>query len=114
MKRPIPKWNKDELLAEVTAAPPDAERYVPEGMIQLTVRPWIEGDNAGTELLAPTGHSVYPTLIGVHCQSIWSDGGSKSVGTVHWATPEAVAQSAEIYAGKVARGEVSDREAPDR
>lgn len=56
-------------------------------------------------------HPVYPTLIGVDHHTVVKDGGEEIVGTVHWATPEAVAQSAEIYAEKVARGEEPDRAA---
>ena len=94
----------DEWADLTTADVPDGERFVPEGLIRLKVRETINGDILVSELVSPEGHPVYPTLIGVESKSVENDEGTDIIGIVHWATPEAVAQSAAIYADKVARG----------
>lgn len=111
MKRKARTWTDEEWIAKAEAEPPDPDRYVPEGMIRLKVRAYVSDDCGYHELLAPAGHPVYPTLIGVEQVTVMSDDGRELLGHVHWATPEAVAQSAEVFAEKLAWGEVVERSA---
>ena len=70
----------------------DPTPEVPDGMVPLSVRETLRGDNPGFEIVSPDGKPVCPTLEGVHCgEGTW------------WATPEAVARSAEIYEWKLIR-----------
>jgi hypothetical protein len=85
---------------------PDLASYVPDGMIRLGEREYLVDGESCHELVAPAGHPVYRTLIGVESLTLVTAHDYKIVGTVHWATPEAIAQSAEIHAEKLARGEV--------
>lgn len=104
MKRKLPKRTVDEWRTMTTADVPDGDRFVPEGMIRLKVRETFNGTNWDSDLVSPEGHPVYPTLLGVESKSVENEEGTDIIGIVHWATPEAVAQSAKIYAEKVARG----------
>ena len=88
---------------------PDLDTFVPEGMIRLAKREFLLNGEWQSEIVAPGGHPVYPTLIGVDCANVMTAHDYRFVGTVHWATPEAVALSAEIYAAKLARGELPHR-----
>lgn len=87
--------------SKIDAEPPDPDQYVPAGMIRLAVREEVVGEGtARSALIGPAGHPVYPTLAGVHSEVVNDESGAP-VGTVHWATPEVVALSAEIHAEKM-------------
>lgn len=89
--------------SKIDREPPDPDQYVPPGMIRLETREEVveEGDSR-RHLVAPAGHPVYLTLIGVHSEVV-NDESGEPIGSVHWATPEAVALSAEIHAEKMRR-----------
>lgn len=100
--------------SKIDAEPPDPDQYVPAGMIRLEVREEVvEEGTARSALIGPAGHPVYPTLAGVHSEVVNNESGAP-VGTVHWATPEAVALSAEIHAEKMRREPAGETWEPDR
>lgn len=111
MKRKVPQRLPGLEVTVTTEFDPDLASYVPDGMIRLAEREILVNGEPRHELVAPAGHPVYSTLEGVESTTVVTAWNNQIVGTVHWATPEAIAQSAEIHAEKLARGEVPERSA---